>query len=278
MNRIILGCLCIVSVYSYAYNDPAICSNMAEKWRFDDHYDWYDTEPIISVRSLMCDLKNFGRNLFTGDALGVFAPFLPFWAASYSFDDRAHHRFYCEKHHTNKNQCSCHWADLSECLVGVSIGSLVSCSFAVKNRQLQRTAQLYAITLPITWAAKKLIKQIEWKGNRRPGSADYSKKCHWGGFPSGHMLEMTYATVLFGLSMGPGFAIPLGISTVIIGGTFVQTNRHYISQLVAGAAIGTLFGFAAYWAISQEEYRPAFNISCGRNDGGGLAVRASYTW
>jgi hypothetical protein len=250
---------------------------MAEKWQLDDSYEGYDTEPIISMRSLWYDFKNFGRNLFTGDALGVIGPFIPFWAASYSFDDRAHHRFYCKKHHSNKNQCSCHWADISECLVSVSIGSLVSCSFAIKNRQLQRTAQLYAITLPLTWAAKKIVKQIKWKGNRRPGNENFSKKCHWGGFPSGHMLEMTYATVLFGLTMGPGFSIPLGLSTLIIAGTFVETNRHYISQLVAGAAIGTVFGFAAYWSVSREECRPPFRVSCGTHEGG-LALRATYEW
>lgn len=247
------------------------------EWCFDDSYEWYHDEPLMSVRSVLRDLGNFGKNLFTGDALGVISPFLPFWAASYNFDDRTHHRFYCPHHHRNINQCSDVWLDISECLVGVSIGTLAACSFAVKCRNLQRTAQLYAITLPLTWAAKSLIKKIHWKGNRRPGHGDFARKCHWGGFPSGHMLEMTYATVLFGLSMGPGFAIPLGISTGIIAATFVQTNRHYISQLVAGAAIGTLFGFAAHWSVSRAESGAPLRISCGGNDGG-ISLRASCEW
>lgn len=243
----------------------------------NDSYEWCYEEPLFSIRSLFRDLGNFGKNLFTSDGLGVIAPFIPFWAASYNFDDRTHHRFYCPRHHHNINQCSDMWADVSECLVGASIGVLSACSFAVKSRNLQRTAQLYAITLPLTWAAKSMIKQIHWKGNKRPGHESFSKKCHWGGFPSGHMLEMTYATVLFGLSMGPGFGIPLALSTGIIAATFVQTNRHYISQLIAGSAIGTLFGFAAYWSVSRVESSTPVSISCGPNEGG-MTLRASCEW
>ena len=256
---------------------PNIGESSVPTWCFDDSYQWYDDEPLLSIRSVFHDLGYFGKNLFTGDALGIITPFLPFWAASYNWDDRTHRRFYCPQHHRNINQCSDTWIDVSECLVGVTIGTLAACSFAVKCRNLQRTAQLYAITLPLTWAAKSLVKQIHWKGNRRPGHGDFPRGCHWGGFPSGHMLEMTYATVLFGLSMGPGFAIPLGISTGIIAATFVQTNRHYISQLVAGSAIGTLFGFAAYWSVSRAEYGSPLRISCGGNSDG-VSLRASYEW
>lgn len=246
-------------------------------WHIDDSYNCYHNEPLISIRSLIHDLGSFGKNLFTGDALGVIAPFIPFWAASYNFDDRTHRRFYCARHHCNINQCSDFWVDFSECLVGISIGTLSACSFAIKSRNLQRTAQLYAITLPLTWATKSIVKQIHWKGNKRPGHGGFPKKCHWGGFPSGHMLEMTYATVLFGLSMGPGFAIPLGLSTGIIAATFVQTNRHYLSQLIAGSAIGTLFGFAAYWAVSRPEHSAPFHISCSPYEGG-MSLRATYEW
>jgi len=71
------------------------------------------------------------------------------------------------------------------------------------------------------------------------------------------MLEMTYATMLFGLTMGPGFGIPLGASTLFIATAFVKSNRHYISQLVAGMAVGTIFGVAGYWAVTRpEDQRP----------------------
>src|SRR5690349_14822391 len=99
------------------------------EWCIDDAYEWYNDEPLVSIRSLLRDLANFGKNLFTGDALGVISPFIPFWAASYNFDDRTHHRFYCARHHHNINQCSSTWSEMSECLVGITIGTLSACSF-----------------------------------------------------------------------------------------------------------------------------------------------------
>lgn len=166
-------------------------------------------------------------------------------------DDPIHRRHYCAQHHYNKRYPSTKLLDMSECFVGITIGICTACSFAVKDRRLQRTGLLYAVTLPLTWAAKSLIKKIPWKCNLRPPHAGYKKnRCYYGGFPSGHMLEMTYAAWLFGLSIGPHFGIPIAISTGVIAAAFVESNRHYVSQLVAGAGIGTLLGCAAYWSIS----------------------------
>lgn len=237
--------------------------------------EWH--EPLLNVSSIFCDLKRFGHNIVSSDMVGVITPFIPPFALSYMADGCVRNKFYCRRHHKNIRASSTTLLDFSECLVGLSIGTLCSCSFAVRHRRLQRTAQLYAITLPFTWALKSILKKIPWCGNIRPKSEHFCRhKTYYGGFPSGHMLEMAYATVLFGLSMGPGFAIPLAFSTGVVATAFVK-HRHTIPQLIAGAALGTVFGVAGYWAVIQSEEPEQSQWCISPKIGGGeVAVCAEY--
>jgi len=231
---------------------PSVCMQRSP-WVLHEQsvYDSIET-PCYGISTALHDLGVFITNLFSADAWWVLGAGAPFYGVAHMFDERVHNHFYCHHHHINKHQGGSHLQDMSECLVAMSISSLVASSFAVQWPDLQRTAQMYAITLPITWGTKSLIKKIRWRDNCRPKNQGFAQHKHYyGGFPSGHMLEMTYATIFFGLRMGPAFAIPLGIATTVIGAAFVQCNRHYVSQLVAGAALGAMFACAAYWTIES---------------------------
>lgn len=227
----------------------------------DDENYCYASDFRYNLGTLFHDLGSFARNLFTPEAFLVLTPFVPPYGLTRSFvDERVQDKFYCGRHHHNLRQSSTLY-ELSEVLVGLSIGSLVSCSLAVNNRKMQRTSQMYAITLPVLWATKSLLKKIPWSCNYRPKREGFSRhKRSYGGFPSGHIFEMTYATVLFGLRMGPGLAVPLAASTAVVGTSFVMCNRHYVSQLVGGAALGTMFACAAYWALESMEHCSPFAL------------------
>lgn len=225
------------------------------------------------------DLCMFGRKLMTFDSWMVLAAYSPLFGVAHMADKPLHAHFYCAEHHQNLRQGSGKLYDASESFVGVTIGMLAACCCAVNQRHLQRTAQMYAITLPLTWAAKSIVKKIEWHDNIRPRNANFNNRVHYGGFPSGHMLEMMYATVLFGLRMGPAFALPIAGATAVVAAAFVRHNRHYASQLVAGAAIGTMFGCAAAWALDELSDRMPISFSVvphgGRRE---VALRAQYSF
>jgi len=198
------------------------------------------------------DLGQLTCHLWSIDSLLVMVPYAPFFGIAASFDDEIHRHYYCHAHHKNLHTHSKSLYEMSDILVGLTLGTLAACSFSHDER-LQRTAQLYAISLPLTWGFKSLIKKIGWDGNCRPLNEWFEQKKVYGGFPSGHMLEMMYATVLFGLEIGIGAFVPLAVNTAVVAVSFLKYNRHYASQLVAGAALGTAIGYAAHHAL---EYNP----------------------
>ena len=51
--------------------------------------------------------------------------------------------------------------------------------------------------------------------------------------------------VLYGMRFGYQFAVPLGAVTAFVGTTFLACNRHYFSQLIAGAGFGAIYALAA---------------------------------
>ena len=48
------------------------------------------------------------------------------------------------------------------------------------------------------------------------------------------------------------FAIPLSILSAYVGATFVVCNRHYASQIAAGAGLGALYAVAASRVIDNK--------------------------
>jgi membrane-associated phospholipid phosphatase len=73
-----------------------------------------------------------------------------------------------------------------------------------------------------------------------------------GGFPSGHMAETTYIAALFGMRYGAKYAIPLSLYAAWLGIVFVNCNRHYASQIIAGAGLGLLYACAAQRLIDYN--------------------------
>ena len=111
---------------------------------------------------------------------------------------------------------------------------------------------------------------------RRPWHEKFScKERALGGFPSGHTAEAVYTALLYGLRMGPRYAIPTGTIALIIAATFISCNRHYLSQIVAGAGLGTLFALSADKVI-EKHLDKKIDLVFGMNNAGQPSVALSF--
>lgn len=225
------------------------------------------------VRPLLDDFVGFNKNLISCNTLKITVITAPFYGLSRLIDPKIHHCFYCPRHHKNRHQmprCLYYGVDVGLGVLMVSLGLL---SFLPESH-LQRTARLYAVTLPYTWAVKKLLKKAKVGCCERPKNEWFCKnKVYYGGCPSGHMMEIVYTAALFGTQLGPSFGIPLGLFAAGISINFLNCNRHYLSQLVAGASLGLIFASAANSVLQREQD----DFSCAFvPDDQGCAVRAAY--
>ena len=165
---------------------------------------------------------------------------------------------------------------MSSKLIGVPIVLLGTQAFLSRDCELATTARMVLLGMPFVTFGKDLIKKMRFQASLRPWNENYSceERCS-GGFPSGHMAEATYTALLFGLRYGPKYAIPLGLIAGAIGVTFLTCNRHYLSQLVAGAGFGALYAFAAQKVV--DDYLPDdFKISVAYNQQRGVMTGLSF--
>ncbi len=127
--------------------------------------------------------------------------------------------------------------------------------------------------IPFVIFGKDIIKKLDADFCLRPWHQDFCQthKQAMGGFPSGHMAQATYIATLYGMRFGPKLAIPLAFFAAGLGIVFLNCNRHYLSQLVAGVGLGALYGIAANKVIDSklaenvtlnvcfDRHGPAFN-------------------
>jgi len=257
----VIFCVCVQQVA--AYDEPCRV------------YE-YDTSAKSQFKRTWHDFGEFNKKIVSLDTIKIIAAGVPVYVVARILDKSTHKVFYCSAHHCNKRQMPntlYHGVNVG---LGVLMIGMASLSFYKADRHLQRTAQLYALTLPYTWAAKKILKTIKWDGCRRPKNQWFDKhKKYYGGCPSGHMMEIMYTAVLFGTQMGPRFGIPLGIFAGAVALESINCNRHFLSQLVAGAGVGVILGVAANKALALPDTCD-LRVQCVPDGAAGLAVRTEY--
>lgn len=199
------------------------------------------------------DIFNLHKNLFTWDTFKIVASTFPLFIGARMIDERLHGCFYDSSCHKNKNQMPgwCH--DVAKVSIGVPIVLLGLDAFFSKIPERQWTSQILLVGMPFVIWTKKLIKQAQFDGCQRPWNEYFDCESRsYGGFPSGHTAQATYMAVLFGMRYGPRMAVPLGALTAFIGVTFVSCNRHYLSQVIGGAAFGAIYGLAASKVVDMK--------------------------
>lgn len=224
------------------------------------------------------DLNKYA--LFSADTFKVVTTTFPLYVLTRIFDEDVQQCFHRECCHKDIHQAPEWCRDLSKYGLGIPIAVLGMMAFFGHNEEFRVTGRIFLLGMPFVLSGKDIIKKIPFDANRRPWCDRFPcDKRAFGGFPSGHMAEVSYMTVLYGLRYGLRAAVPIGIFGTFLGVTFLNCNRHYVSQLVAGAGLGTLFALAADKVIDNRLERnckrrfdcgydtdmhgqPAFKVSC----------------
>lgn len=225
---------------------------------------------------IIVDAVMLNVSLLSMQTVKVITGFAPVYLASRMVDENVQSHFYDPQRHKNINQFpqGCH--NIAKYGVGVPMVALSSLAFFGWNEDLRMTARLFAIGLPFVQSGKDIIKSLRFKSCLRPWHEDFGrKKRSSGGFPSGHMANVVYMTSLFGMRHGPAWAIPLGLFSTFVFVDFLNCNRHYLSQLFAGAGLGLIFALAANKVIEQKLEARLF-LDCVPNDAGGTSFKMSY--
>ena len=227
------------------------------------------------TKPILLDALELHRNLFTWDTLKIAGVLFPFYFGTRLIDEKLQNCFYDRHHHKNIHYIPkpCH--SIAQCSIAIPIVLLGSQAFFGSTEEMRETSKIFLLGLPFVFWTKTLIKKIHFEANMRPWHESfdrYQRSC--GGFPSGHMAEATYTALVYGLRFGPRFAVPLGALALGIGATFVVCNRHYISQIVAGAGLGAVYAFAANKLIDSKKSK---NLKLGfKFDHGKPALSINY--
>ncbi len=202
---------------------------------------------------LVYDALRLNVNLFSMESVKVLTGFTPFFIISRRFDECLQKKFYDQDAHKNVNQLPqmCHTFAKD----GISIPMLAVSGLWLYgwNEDLRQTGRMAAIGIPFVQCGKDLIKQLRLRFCLRPWHENFSRyERSSGGFPSGHMATAIYVSSLMWIRHGPKWGIPLTAFALAMGIDFLNCNRHYLSQMVAGAGLGLMFAYAATKVIDAN--------------------------
>lgn len=215
-------------------------------------------------------------NLLTWDSLKILGVFTPIYLASYVTDKRIHRQFYNPEKHKNINQIPLGVSGTIRSLTFASAMVLSSLAIVSPDPVLREVSRVFSIGYFSGIFAKNMIKKVKMDPALRPWNEKFSaERQAYGGFPSGHMFEASYMTLVYGLQYGLWALVPMGAYTASLFAASVISNRHFMSQAIAGLALGTVYGFAAHKVI-QKNLSDKFSLDFGANDKGDPAMTFSY--
>ena len=82
--------------------------------------------------------------------------------------------------------------------------------------------------------------------------------------------------VLYGMRFGINFALPLGSVAAFVTVIFLSSNRHYLSQMIAGAGFGAMYALSASRLIdSKLAKRSELQLGLGVGDYGEPIMKVS---
>lgn len=234
--------------------------------------------PIYS--HILEDIVRLNLSLINWQTYKIAVGMFPLYVGARMGDKKWQTNFHCRTHHKNLNQFP-KWCDkFAQFGLAIPLIGLGSLAFLGKDDEMQMTGWIFILGFPFLVFGNKINKQIEIHGCHRPWNEKFScVKRAPGGLPSGHMAEVTYMAALFGLRYGPKWGLPLAAYGLFVGVDFWVSNRHYVSQLVAGVAWGLMYAYAADRYIDQklcEKRQLAYDL--GFDKGGNPAIKVSCSW
>lgn len=220
------------------------------------------------VCDIIVDAISLNLNLFTRSTLETITGCLPFYLLTRRIDEDIHSNFYEYGTHKNIYQFpkKCH--SIAQKAVAIPMVGLSSLAVFAHDQDLRLTGRMIAIGLPFVHSGKNIIKTWRSKGCLRPWNGKFScVERASGGFPSGHMANVVFMTALMGIRHGPRWAVPLSIFSAFVMADFVNGNRHYVSQLVAGIGLGVIYAFAASKVVDGKLNQLSENLTFGLEPG-----------
>lgn len=199
-----------------------------------------------AINEIAWDIIDINYNIFSRASINTLVATAPFFILSLQEDKKIHSNFYYRPKHKNICQWP-RWAThASSAITGSAIGINIALALFCPNIHLQKTAEMFAIGLPFANLVKNIFKRFKYDICLRPRNEYFHRyKVTYGGFPSGHMMIMSYVTSLYGLQYGPPAWVPLGLLSTYVFANYIVSNRHTTSQLVAGIALGTIYGISS---------------------------------
>jgi membrane-associated phospholipid phosphatase len=234
-------------------------------------------EAATFAKALLRDALELHRNLITWNSFEIATALFPAFVGARMVDKRLQNCFYDRECHKNIWYFPKRCHDLAQWSIAIPIILIGGEFFFTKSEDMRETSRIFLLGLPFVIWTKTLIKKIQFEANMRPWHEDFDRvKRASGGFPSGHMAEAMYAALLYGMRYGPRFAVPFGLVAAFVGVTFVACNRHYISQIVAGAGLGAVYAVAAYKLVDTR-IKENMNLDL-KISKTGPALRVSYVF
>lgn len=225
-----------------------------------NHRPWFRNRPPYKHRithmlgEFAEDVIRINLGLFSWDSFKIFATTAPFYVASRMIDEKLHKCFFDQKKRKNRNEPPQWVKETARLSIGLPIVILGAQAFLSKDEDMQATSQVFLTGMPFVLLAKDFFKtKLDYDVCKRPFHEKFAKEQRkYGGFPSGHLAEATYTAVLYGMRFGPNYAVPLGSIAAFVSVIFLSSNRHYLSQMIAGAAFGAMYAFSANTLINSK--------------------------
>lgn len=233
------------------------------------------------LRKYFYDSGKIIKNLFDMRSMKVITGVYPFYIIGRWADPHLQAKFYDPVTQTNIHQAPRSVKILFEDVcMAIPFIYFSSQGFAHRNPVERRAAQLFVTGFLWAWGSKVLAKQFKHDGAIRPPHEDFdqSKPTH-GGSPSGHSAMASFMATYWGMYKGKKYGIPLGLYTGLIMGIAVTGNYHYISQAIAGAGLGILFGVAANKSLGEilkEEIKVSFDFAQDRHGNPGFKISYDF--
>jgi len=208
-------------------------------------------------KGILEDILSLNVNLINFDSFKTICAFMPAIGLARMFDKDLQGNFYDHSKHKNCWEPPIWVQETAKLSISIPIVFFGLKSFFSDHDEFCVTTRMLLLGMPFVIWSKEMLKKLKLDICKRPWNEHFScKEQSLGGFPSGHAAEAVYTAMLYGLRMGQRYAIPTGAIALIIGSTFVACNRHYLSQIVAGAGLGVIYALAANKVVEKHLENP----------------------
>lgn len=231
-----------------------LCVKLAAAYQLDKCVDKKRETPVsIFMHTIISDMVYFNKYLFfSADTYKILLLSGPLYMACRAGDKPMHNYFYDKKKHRNINTIPPVFHYSVDPLMAVALTTSIVLQFISPDLHTRKVSEVFLAALPFLSLYKNVLKTFHIKGALRPKNQCFSAcTSYYGGFPSGHMWQATFMAYLFGAELGVNYAVPLGAFATLVAVQSVAINRHTLSQVCAGAALGAVFGAAAQKVVHR---------------------------